>query len=83
MSIRAAFSIVLEHPAHLVIRDDDAGGRSVTNDAEAVVSFLLKEGLIEPGRRLFYIDSEGQLDEMLFDKRGFVGFAPGPEGGIV
>ena len=76
MSVRAAFAIVRDTDAYLLIRDEDLGGRSVTNDAEAVVAYLLKEGRIWPGKALFYFDSDGEPGELVFDKRGFRDFAP-------
>ena len=75
-----------EHPASLdgidcvVIRDTGHvyGCPTITNDAEDVVRAISKHGLMV-GKRLFYYDSEGQLDELLHDGRGgFLGFAPGP-----
>lgn len=64
-------------PDILVIRD--AGGTmdmTVTNDAENVVIDLVKRELLKRGMRLFYYDSEGTKDEILFDDRGFFrGFA--------
>ena len=53
-------------------------GKSVTNDAEAVVESLTREGLLPADRRLFYYDSDGQLDEIVHKDGAFVGFAPGP-----
>jgi hypothetical protein len=53
---------------------------TVTNDAEHVVERLVAAGHVIPGRRLFYYDSDGALDELLVswpDGR-FAGFAPGP-----
>ncbi len=53
---------------------------TITNDAEEVVRTLVAEGRLPIGRRLFYIDSEGEKDEILMDKTGrFSGFAPGTE----
>lgn len=51
---------------------------TVTNDAENVVADLVVAGELPPGRRLFYIDSEGQVDELLVAEGQFAGFAPGP-----
>lgn len=48
-------------------------GRSVTNDAEWVVEQIVPE---LGGRRLFYYDSMGDLDELLVRDGRFVGFAP-------
>lgn len=51
---------------------------SVTNDAEAVVQKLVRSGRLQPGMRLFYYDSEDNLDEILVRDGEFAGFAPGP-----
>lgn len=53
-------------------------GITITNDVEAVVESLTREGLLPADRRLFYYDSEGQLDEITHKGGVFVGFAPGP-----
>jgi len=47
------------------------GGRSVTNDAENVVEYLYN---LYGNRRIFYIDSEGILDELRHNNGNFVGF---------
>lgn len=68
-------------PAQLVIRDVGPWDKflTVTNAAEGVVEFLTGLALLPPGRKLFYYDSDGQLDELKVDARGqFAGFAPGP-----
>ena len=64
----------------LVIRDVGPWDKypTVTNDAEGVVARLHSEGRLPAGRRLFYIDSDGQKDELLHEKGVFKGFAPGP-----
>lgn len=54
---------------------------SVTNDAEAVVARLVRGFVgfrLKPGQRLFYIDSEGSLDEITHEDGCFTGFRPGP-----
>lgn len=51
---------------------------TVTNDAENVLESLMKYGIIELGWRLFYYDSDGDLDEILMNDDGaFAGFGPG------
>jgi hypothetical protein len=80
MTPRADFSIVKNVPGEpLVILDRNLGNMSVTNDAEAVVESLTREGLLPTNRRLFYYDSDGQLDEIIHKDGEFVGFAPGPQ----
>jgi hypothetical protein len=50
--------------------------RSITNDAEAVVEDLVRQGWdFSTGLRLFYIDSDGITDEILVDCHNqFAGF---------
>lgn len=52
--------------------------RTVTNDAVNVVQRLIDGGFLPSGRRLFYYDSGGQLDELLIKDGRFAGFALGP-----
>jgi hypothetical protein len=64
----------------LVIRDVGPWDKfmTVTNAAEDVVAELYHGDRISDGRRLYYIDSDGQMDELLHDHGIFKGFAPGP-----
>ena len=64
----------------LVIQDVGPWDRhlTITNDAEWVVEQLVADDQLPPGRRLFYIDSEGQKDELLVKDGRFAGFARGP-----
>lgn len=74
---RADFSIVVDAANALVIRDDfNARGsqdynRTVTNDVENVVLALAPQ---LRGRRLFYIDTDGRLDEILYEGERFLWF---------
>ena len=75
---------VVEHdgPERIVLRDVGPWDRhpTVTNDAENVVAEM---AAVLDGRRLFYRDSEGAVDEILVRDGKFAGFAPGgePDGG--
>lgn len=73
MNLRANFTIVEVTDAFVALVDDDTGA-SVTNDATAVVAYLLSEYGTE--RRLIYRDSMGRWDELRHDGKRFVGFAP-------
>lgn len=77
----AVYSIVENLPGNpLIIRDMCNGGQlSVTNDAELVVEELHNQGLLPNNRRLFYYDTDNQLDELVHDGPVFKGFAPGPQ----
>lgn len=60
-----------------VVLVDVGTGMSITNDAETVVREVQEKGILK-GRRLFYYDTMGSLDELLHDGKGvFVGFRTG------
>lgn len=73
---RATFSLVYNecNETQIVIRDANNGGKTITNDAEAVVAYLMQNGLTPGIHRMFYYDTEGDRSELLFDARGFKGF---------
>jgi hypothetical protein len=77
----ANFEIVSDEPTYVVIRDIGPWDKhpTVTNAAEGVVARLAPAlaGEYNENRRLFYYDSNGQLDEMLVDHGRFAGFRPG------
>lgn len=80
MSKPASYVIVTGH-SDGSLRIKDTGGEtnlSVTNDVENVVQDLVSCGLLPKGRRLFYFDTNGDLDEILIRDGRFAGFAPGP-----
>ena len=72
-----SFEVVRVERDAVTIRDLNRG-KSVTNDAERVVAQLRAFELLTPGRRLFYYDSMGDLDEIVWNECGVVGFKPGP-----
>ena len=69
--MKSSFSITEIKDDRVVILDNNLGGRSVTNDAENVVEYLYN---VYGDRRIFYIDSDGVLDELRHNKGEFVGF---------
>lgn len=79
MGRKANYIILQETASRIVIRDVGPWDRhfTVTNDAENVVLELAKQGKLPAGRRLFYYDSENDLDEILIKNGKFAGFAPG------
>lgn len=72
----AVFSIERETEAYLLIRDEGPWDRhaTITNDAEGVVKRLVKR---LAGRGLYYIDSQGDVDEIVVRNGKFAGFYPG------
>jgi len=65
--MRAKFIVEENTTERVVIADVGTTHMSITNDAEAVVEYLLWKGVIKPGIRLFYHDSTGRRDELLFN----------------
>jgi hypothetical protein len=47
---------------------------TVTNDIDNVIEKLFQEGLLVPGKRLKYYDSEGTLTEVIIKERKFAGY---------
>lgn len=72
----ANFSIVRDSPGWLLIKDEGPWDQfgTVTNDVERVVK-LLAERLGD--RRLYYIDSYGEVDEICVREGRFDGFQAG------
>jgi hypothetical protein len=64
---------------HVIIEDVGPWDRypTITNGAEEVVEDLFKNAKLTNGQRLFYVDSEGQFDELKVKNGQFAGFAPG------
>ena len=60
----------------LISDDDREGCRSVTNDAADVVSSIQDNVANLKHRRVFYLDSTGQVDELKHEAGHFTGFAP-------
>jgi hypothetical protein len=76
---QANYAIVENIPGKpLVIRDLGPWDQymTITNAAEFVVEELFEAGLLD-NRRLFYYDSEGDLDELVIKDGRFYEFAAG------
>lgn len=75
MTRRSSYAYRQVRDDHVIIEDLDLPGTmSVTNNAEAVVQEVLAT---YPGRRIGYVDSSGQLDELVHDGGKFVRFSFG------
>lgn len=59
------------NPDTVYIRDLNLGGKSVTNDAEAVVKEV---NFVHPGKKIIYQDSDGCWDELVHVDGRFVCF---------
>jgi hypothetical protein len=70
-----------EKGKYIFIRDiGHFSGRSVTGDAEYVIEQLYLEFEITDETRIFYEDSDGNIDELLHSGKKFRGFKAGHEG---
>ena len=73
----AEFVAVAVEDDYIVVKDVGhlTGCKSVTNDAEAVVELIIKDfGDDFNNRKIYYIDSDEQLDELVHDGEKFTGF---------
>ena len=74
MRLAAECLLVGLHADFLGIADANRGGRSITNDAERVVTELLATQQLLPHQRLLYRDTLGRWDELVHDGRRFTAF---------
>jgi len=67
------------HNSPFVLIKDNGIGMSITNNAERVVEELLNrnDAYNITNKRLFYIDTDNQCDELIHDNTEFTGFAFG------
>ena len=65
------FTIVKVTDYKVFLVDNNTGGRSVTNDAEAVVAEVNRR---YPNRRIIYWDSERNWDELAHDNGVFTDY---------
>ena len=74
--MKANYSVITETKDYILLQDEGPWDKfqTITNAAEEVVAELAPT---LAGRRLFYADSEGQVDELLVKDGAFAGFKPG------
>lgn len=78
--LRCRYLIETITAAAIVLRDvgHDEGRPTITGDVESVVERMRHAELLD-GRRLYYFDSDGRLDEIVLDGDGqFHSFRPAP-----
>jgi len=78
----AVFSIASENDSfvYIIDRGNNSNAKSVTNDAEWVVSELCELCQNFDKKRLFYMDSCGNIDEIIHIGKTFISFKHGHEG---
>lgn len=79
MKLRSSFEVDMIEPNFVLISDNtnEEGTVSITNDAENVIKWLNGQRILK-GKRLFYIDTEGRVDELIHDGVGnFIDFRSG------
>jgi len=75
--MRAKIHIVESTDDYILIKDMynlHAPSMTITNDAEAVVEHLFEQQLVGPSTRIFYIDTDCRVDELLHKYSAFDGF---------
>ena len=72
------YKIIASGDLAILIKDMD-NGPTITNTAQAVLWDLNPA----PGIRVFYLDTNGQLDELCHDWQTFKGFEVGPKDRII
>jgi hypothetical protein len=78
--LHAAYNVVKNTTAFIHIKDiGNITRMSVTNDVEYVLSELSKQYDISR-RRVFYTDSDGQIDEIVHRGKNFISFKAGHQG---
>lgn len=70
---RATYAVVANQERVFAIVDQDGGGRSITNDADAVIREIADRIV---GKRLIYRDTDGRWDEICHLDGRFTGFKP-------
>jgi len=81
MSQQSSYTVHCITDLFVLISDDDREGcRSVTNDAENVVRSIHENVTSLKHRRVFYLDSAGQIDELKQEEGRFEGFGSCSEG---
>ena len=78
MDGHADYTVIDIKKNYILIKDNDGRNcKSVTNDAEWVVSELHKQFDVS-SKRIFYVDTERRIDELAHENGVFKGFRPGP-----
>lgn len=77
--MRFAYEVRRDESDAIWIEDlsNSVGCMSVTNAAEEVIQDLIANGLLSPGKRVYYTDTDGNIDELCHNGVAFTGFAPG------
>lgn len=77
--LRAHFEVIKHTNNYILIEDlaNTSGTMTVTNDAEEVISRLIDSGYVNYSTRVFYIDTEGRVDELEHNGKEFIGFKNG------
>jgi hypothetical protein len=78
--LHATYVVLNKETSFICIKDTGHKNRmSVTNDVEYVLSDLSRQFNIDH-RRIFYVDSDGQIDEIIHKGKNFISFKAGHKG---
>lgn len=78
--MKARFNIIYNDETYILIEDqcEIYNSMSITNDAEGVVEYLIKDSIVDvSNKKIFYVDTEGRVDELEHNGQKFIGFKPG------
>lgn len=73
--VRCEYEIHQITNEYIYLEDCDNGGRSVTHDARALIEHLA-EHIDLAHRRVFYLATDGRIDELWHEDGKFKGYAP-------
>lgn len=85
IQLKSAFTIIYKTENYVLIEDNyndleehNLPCKTVTNDAHSVVSYLHYVKILSGKTRLYYIDTDGHVDELVHDVNGnFIRFERG------
>jgi len=73
--MRAEFEVVKSESRYILVKDlCKPNTITVTNDVHRVTSFIIYEYNIPFGKKIYYIDSNGRIDELEHNGETFIGF---------
>ena len=77
-TLKSNFDVILVTDSYVLIEDNanKTQTMSVTNDAENVVEFLIENNILKD-QKLFYVDTDGRVDQLVYENGEFKNFKAG------
>jgi hypothetical protein len=70
----ANYKILFENSEVILLLDDSSGGITITNSAERLIEDLFSKYPNTKNKRIFYVDTDNNIDELVTDGYQFVFF---------